>query len=103
MDWEGLSLSKQALRGFHHGIARGQFLSLLLAFAEQYLHSDIAAICLGKHALHLYVQLPQEGTVFTQLNKVELYLISTNNLRYSASITLHCILPTLLCAYPSIG
>jgi hypothetical protein len=50
MDWEGLSLSKQALRGFHHGITRGQFLSLLLAFAEQYLHSDIAAICLGKHS-----------------------------------------------------
>jgi len=50
MDWEGLSLSKQVLRDFHHGITRGQFLSLLLAFAEQYLHSDIAAICLGKHS-----------------------------------------------------
>lgn len=36
-------------------------------------------------------------------NIVELFLISTNNLRYSASITLHSILPTLLCVYPSIG
>ena len=90
MDWEGLSLSKQALRGFHHGIARGQFLSLLLAFAEQYLHSGIAAICLGKH-----------GAVVTQLNGVELFLISTNK-RYSASITLHCILPTLRLSFNSV-
>jgi hypothetical protein len=66
------------LRGFHHGIAGGQSLSLLLAFAEQYLHSDIAAICLGKHG---------------QLNEVELFLISTTNLRYSANVTLHCSLP----------
>jgi hypothetical protein len=35
-------------------------------------HSDITMICFGKH-----------GVVVTELNKVELFIISTNNLRYS--------------------
>jgi len=82
------------LLGFHHGITGGQFLSLLLAFAEQYLHSDIAAICLSKHGMEV-----------TQLNKVEPFLISTNSLRYSANITLNCSLPSFFerdCSLPTL-
>jgi hypothetical protein len=39
-------------------------------------HSDITMICFGKH-----------GVIVTELNKVGLFIISTNNLRYSTLYT----------------